>query len=173
MPTLAGHSRTVSRNPAHASRGRSARILRLAAVGASAPCMSMSQESPRGTDSNGAGINALFHRRAPVGSGRPSACHGCAVACIGQPSPPSAPGRCGGWRAQLLSRGCGGAAAFSHEGPGVRPEACARDCAAMCSFQADYEPSVDHLPSRQGTAPLCVDPLPCSGSTCFRVCLYW
>ena len=31
----------------------------------------MSQESPLGTGSNGAGTNALFHRRAPVGSGRP------------------------------------------------------------------------------------------------------
>ena len=31
-------------------------------------------------------------RRAPVVSGRPSACHGCAVACIGQPPPPFAPG---------------------------------------------------------------------------------
>jgi len=30
--------------------------------------------------------------RAPFGNGRPSACHGCAVACIGQPPPPSALG---------------------------------------------------------------------------------
>jgi hypothetical protein len=43
----------------------------------------------------------------------------------------------------------------------------------MCLFQADYEPSVDHLPSRQGTALLCVDPLPHSGSARFGVRLYW
>jgi len=32
------------------------------------------------------------HRSALVVVGRPSACHGCAVACIGQPPPPSAAG---------------------------------------------------------------------------------
>jgi hypothetical protein len=78
-----------------------------------------------------------------------------------------------GWWAQLLSRGCGGAAAFSREGPGVRPEVCARDCAAMCSFQAEYGPSVDHLPSRQSMGPLCIDPLLCSGFARLRVLLYW
>ena len=36
-------------------------------------------------------LRVCRHRRAPVGSGSPSACHGCAVACIGQPPPPSAP----------------------------------------------------------------------------------
>jgi len=36
-------------------------------------------------------LQVCRHRRAPVGSSRPSACHGCAVACIGQPPPPSAP----------------------------------------------------------------------------------
>ena len=37
-------------------------------------------------------LRVCRHRRASVGDGRPSACHGCAVACIGQPPPPSAPG---------------------------------------------------------------------------------
>ena len=169
----AGYSRTVSRNPAQASWSRSARILRLAAVGEFAPYLSRGQESPLGTGSNGAGINALFHRRAPVGSGRPSACHGCAVACIGQPPPPSAPGPMRGWWAQPLSRSCGGTAAFSREGPGVRPEVCARDRAAVCSFQAEHGPSVDHLPSRQRMALLCVDPLLRRGSARFGVHLYW
>ena len=36
-------------------------------------------------------LQACRHRRASVGSVRPSTCHGCAVACIGQPPPPSAP----------------------------------------------------------------------------------
>ena len=36
-------------------------------------------------------LQACRHRRDSVGDGRPSACHGCAVACIGQPPPPSAP----------------------------------------------------------------------------------
>jgi hypothetical protein len=36
-------------------------------------------------------LRVCRHRRASVGDGRPSACHGCAVACIGQPPPPSAP----------------------------------------------------------------------------------
>ena len=170
---LAGYSRTASRNPAQASRGRSARILRLAAVGAPAPYLSRGQESPLGTGSNGVGINALLHRRAPVGSGRPSACHGCAVACIGQPPPPSAPGPVWGRWAQLFSRGCGGAAAFSRDGPGGRPDVCARDCAAVCSFQAEHGPSVDYLPNRQRMALLCVDPLLRSGSARFRVLLYW
>jgi len=34
---------------------------------------------------------------APVGSGRPSPWHGYAVACIGQPPPPSAPGPVWEW----------------------------------------------------------------------------
>jgi hypothetical protein len=78
-----------------------------------------------------------------------------------------------GGRAQLLSRGCGGAAAFDWEGPGVRPEVCARDCAAMCSFQAEHGPSIDHLPSHQRMVLLCVDPLLRRGSARFRVHLYW
>jgi len=45
-------------------------------------------------------------------------------------------GRWWGWRARLLSRGCGGAAAFSREGPGVRTEVCARGCTAGCLFRA-------------------------------------
>ena len=42
-------------------------------------------------------LRVCRHRRASVGDGRPSACHGCAVACIGQPPPPSAPGPGLGW----------------------------------------------------------------------------
>jgi hypothetical protein len=58
---------------------------------------------------------------AAVGSGRPSACHGCAVACIGQPPPPSAPGPVWGWRAGQLSRGCGGRAFARINGAEVGP----------------------------------------------------
>lgn len=72
-----------------------------------------------------------------------------------------------------LTTRCVGAAAFSREGPEVRPVVCARDCAAMCSFQAEYGPSVDHHLSRQRMALLCVDPLLRSGSARFRVRLYW
>jgi len=70
------------------------------------------------------------HRKAPVGDGSPSACHGSAVACIGQPPPPSAPGPVWGWRAGPLSRGCGGRAAGSRRGVGVGPHLSSRDCAA-------------------------------------------
>jgi hypothetical protein len=52
-------------------------------------------------------LQACRHRRASVGDGRPSACHGCAVACIGQPPPPSAPGPVMGLRPRQLSRGWG------------------------------------------------------------------
>lgn len=61
----------------------------------------------------GRSLGLSNRRRAPVGDGRPSACHGCAVACIGQPLPPSAPGPVGGWRAGLPSPGCGSGAASS------------------------------------------------------------
>ena len=37
-------------------------------------------------------VSALLSAVATVGSDCPSACHGCAVACIGQPPPPSALG---------------------------------------------------------------------------------
>ena len=66
-------------------------------------------------------LQACRHRRASVGDGRPSACHGCAVACIGQPPPPSAPGPVWGELAGSLSRGCGGRAAASRRGAGVGP----------------------------------------------------
>ena len=36
-------------------------------------------------------LQVCRHRRASVVDGRPSTCHGYAVACIGQPPPPSAP----------------------------------------------------------------------------------
>ena len=70
-------------------------------------------------------------RKAPVGSSCPSACHGCAVACIGQPPPPSAlgPGPCVGLLARFGARGCGGAAHLGCSWPGfgpVWPRAAAR-----------------------------------------------
>jgi hypothetical protein len=76
-------------------------------------------------------LQACRHRRAPVSDGCPSACHGYAVACIGQPPPPSAPGPVWGWRAGLLSRGCGGRAAGSRRGAGVRPKIASRGCAGV------------------------------------------
>ena len=81
-------------------------------------------------------LRVCRHRRASVVDGRPSTCHGCAVACIGQPPPPSAPWPgargwvvgpvCGprlrwrgfcwlpvGWvRLDLASRGCAGGYTF-------------------------------------------------------------
>jgi len=69
-------------------------------------------------------------RRATAGSGSPSACHGWAVACIGQPPPPSAPGPViWGWQARPLPRGCGGRAfaRVDREGEGPKfPRAAAR-----------------------------------------------
>ena len=54
----------------------------------------------------------LNRRKAPVVVGRPSACHGFAVACIGQPPPPSALGPVwwvvAGWAALPRLRWLGG-----------------------------------------------------------------
>jgi len=65
-------------------------------------------------------------RKAPVVSGRPSACHGYAVACIGQPPPPSAPGPVWRWPAEPLSRDCGGRAFARVDGEGEAPGFLAR-----------------------------------------------
>ncbi len=57
-------------------------------------------------------LQVCRHRRASVVDGRPSTCHGYAVACIGQPPPPSAPWPGGmgwlvgaGWGPRLRWRG--------------------------------------------------------------------
>ena len=51
------------------------------------------------------------------------------MACIGQPPPPFAPGPVLGWLAGPLSRGCGGQAAASRQGVGVRPKIPSLGCA--------------------------------------------
>jgi hypothetical protein len=113
------------------------------------------------------------HRRAPVGGGRPSACHGCAVACIGQPPPPSAPGPVLGWQAGLSSRGCGGAALTRIDWAEVKPSfprAAARPAGHSVPNLACLLIS---FPIHQRIALLCVDPLPRSRSAHGSVRLYW
>ena len=90
-------------------------------------------------------LRVCRHRRASVGDGRPSACHGCAVACIGQPPPPSAPGPVLGWRAAPLSRGCGGRAFARVDGAGVMPQVPSRGCAAGWASRAESA-EVAYLP---------------------------
>ena len=104
-------------------------------------------------------LRVCSHRRAPVGDGRPSACHGCAVACIGQPPPPSAPGPVLGWRAGPLSRGCGGRAAASREGAGVWPQMSSRDCAGVGRFGAIQAALVIKLLGLLGVAAAWADRL--------------
>jgi hypothetical protein len=75
-------------------------------------------------------------RRAPVGSSRPSACHGCAVACIGQPPPPSAPwAGAMGW---VAGPACGPRLRWRGASwlqlAGVRPGLASRGCAGGYSF---------------------------------------
>jgi hypothetical protein len=83
-------------------------------------------------------------RRAPVVSGRPSACHGCAVACIGQPPPPSAPGPVWGG-----GHGCSPAAAVAGRSPALmgkgRPRVSSRGCAASWLFRATSSGSAYQL----------------------------
>jgi hypothetical protein len=99
----------------------------------------------------------------------PSACHGCAVACSGQPPPPSAPEPMWGWRAWLLSRGCGGLAFARVDGNGESikcPRAAARPAGhsgvnlvvLLISFQC-----------RRLISLLGVNPLRCSHSDRFLV----
>ena len=95
-------------------------------------------------------LQACRHRRASVGDGRPSACHGCAVACIGQPPPPSAPGPVWGELAGSLSRGCGGRAAASRRGAGVRPQLSSRDCAAPVDSERIWLHWLSSCLARQG-----------------------
>ena len=105
------------------------------------------------------------HRRSPVGDGRPSACHGFAVACIGQPPPPSAPGPVLGWLARPLSRGCGGRAAASRRVVGVRPKISSRDCAGVGRFGANLAALVIKQIGPLGVAGFWADRLPRSDST--------
>ena len=81
-------------------------------------------------------LRVCRHRRAPVGSGSPSACHGCAVACIGQPPPPSAPWPGVGWLARFVARGCGGAASLGWQVAWVWLGLASRGCAAVYTFRA-------------------------------------
>jgi len=105
-------------------------------------------------------LQACRQRRASVGDGRPSACHGCAVACIGQPPPPSAPGPVLGWLAGPLSRGCGGRAAASRRGAGVGPQVSSRDCADVGRLGAYLAALVIKLLGLLGVAASWADRLP-------------
>ncbi len=114
------------------------------------------------------------HRRAPVGfaertsrcdDGRPSACHGCAVACIGQPPPPSAPGPVWGWAGMAALPRLRWPGSCPVHGAGVMPKISSRGCAASWAFSAESgglayqlaDPSADGLALRRSIAlqPLC------------------
>jgi hypothetical protein len=79
----------------------------------------------------------LRERTSRCDDGRPSACHGCAVACIGQPPPPVAPERVMGGRAEPFSRGCGGGVAGSCWEVGAMPQLSSRGCAVGLAFRAE------------------------------------
>jgi hypothetical protein len=86
------------------------------------------------------------------------------MACIGQPPPPSAPGPVLGWRAQPLSRGCGGRAAASRQGVGVRPKIPSRGCAGGGLFGLILAALVIKLLGLFGVAAVWADRLPRSDS---------
>jgi hypothetical protein len=118
-------------------------------------------------------LQVCSHRRASVGDGRPSACHGCAVACIGQPPPPSAPGPVlGGWQGRSPAAAVAGRLPASGVlGGGPRfPRAAARPVGHSVLNLAGLLIS---FPIHQRMPLLCVDPLPCSRSACCSVRLYW
>jgi len=103
-------------------------------------------------------------RRAPVVSGRPSACHGCAVACIGQPPPPSAPAPVLGWWAWLLSRGCGGRAFARADGEAVGPKFSRAAARSAGHSVLNLAGLLISFPNHQCMALLCPDPLHCRHS---------
>ena len=112
-------------------------------------------------------LQACRHRRASVGDGGPSACHGCAVACIGQPPPPSAPGPVWGWAgmATLPRLRCPGSCPV--HGAGVMPLISSRGCAASWAFRAESgglayqlaDPSAASSALRRSIAPQPLCPL--------------
>ena len=111
-------------------------------------------------------------RRAPAGSGWPSMCHGCAVACSGQPPPPSAPGPVVRWRAKLLSRGCGGRARVPVDRGEVSPK-FPRAAARPAEYSGlNLVGLLISFSIHQRMPLFCVDPLRCSGFDRPKVHLY-
>ncbi len=77
-----------------------------------------------------------------------------------------------GWRAWLLSRGCGGRAAGSRRGVGVRLKISSRDCAGTGRFGANLAALVINLIGPAVVAGFRADPLPRSDPARSMVRLY-
>jgi hypothetical protein len=81
-------------------------------------------------------------------------------------------GRCLGWRAEPLSRGCGGLAAGCRWLAGVRSQLSSRGCAGTGRFGADLMALILSEPRPPRVDFICADPLPCNRTPRLSVSLY-
>jgi hypothetical protein len=128
---------------------------------------------PRSAGGVASGLGVPANQQAPVGDGRPSACHGWAVACIGQPPPPSAPEPVWGVMGKATLPRLRWTGVRPHQWGRGGPQASSRGCAASWAFRAESggladqfsRPPVDGFALRRSIALQRLYPYP--------VRLYW